>query len=295
MSGYFLAHYRGFQLGSGRSTHTASLSLLDMLRAYAVGFYKVAIELQEIRVRARFGTSDTKVSAMMRSQFEQLLALIKVECRNLGLDHTLSMTGGIEARYRERVAGKTLSTFSRGYTENDLLSDLDTLEMSFANELSGELIFRIAPDKIAYFEKDNLFGTDVTTSFPSATNDIRHAGTCFAAEQWDASVFHLMRVLERGLRVLATKFSIPFLNTTWHTIIEQIEAKVRRMDSSYGADWKEQQKFYSEAASQFMFLKDAWRNHIMHLGDVYDEGKSLSVLTHVRLVMQALTKGGLHE
>src|SRR5688500_15545408 len=113
------------------------------------------------------------------------------------------------------------------YTENDLLSDLDTLEMSFRNELRGEMIFRIAPDKNRYFEKDNMFGSEVASAFPSAIDDIRNAGTCYAVEQWDASVFHLMRVLERGLRVLATKFNIPFLNTTWHTVIEQIESKVR--------------------------------------------------------------------
>jgi hypothetical protein len=44
-----------------------------------------------------------------------------------------------------------------------------------------------------------------------------------------------------------------------------------------------------------MFLKDAWRNHIMHLSDVYDEGKALSVLRHVHELMQNLAKGGLHE
>ena len=36
-----------------------------------------------------------------------------------------------------------------------------------------------------------------------------------------------------------------------------------------------------------MFLKEAWRNYVMHVGDVYDEGKAFSVLTNVRMVMQA--------
>jgi hypothetical protein len=67
------------------------------------------------------------------------------------------------------------------------------------------------------------------------------------------------------------------------------------MNSSFGVDWKEQQKFCSEAASQFMFLKDAWRNHIMHLSDVYDEGKTLSVFRHVQELMRTLAKSGLHE
>lgn len=208
------------------------------------------------------------------------------------------MVTSIESNYRNKVANAKSEAYfgiAKPYTEADLVNDLNTLDMSFSNELRNGAIFRIASSRIVYFEKDDLFGLEVTNSFPSATEDIRNAGTCFAVEQWDASVFHLMRVLERGLRALANKFNIPFQNTTWHTVIEQIEAKVRRMDSSYGADWKEQQKFCAEAASQFMFLKDAWRNHIMHLGDVYDEGKALSVLTHVRMVMRALAQGGLNE
>ena len=68
------------------------------------------------------------------------------------------------------------------------------------------------------------------------------------------------------------------------------------MDSSFGADWKEQQKFYSQAATHFMFLKDAWRNHVMHARDVlYDERRALSVFTQVKEFMQALAEGGLSE
>ncbi len=299
-SDYALAQDSGFQLGSWRSnSKPAVISLLDMLKAHAIGFYKVAIELQEMRVRARLGPSDTKVSEYLLPQFNQLLTLIKAECRNLELDHTLNMTLGIEDRYKSKTSqsglGEIFSFGRQKYTEIDLLNDLDMIEMSFRNELSGPLIFRIAPDKNRYFEKDDLFGPEVTKAFPSATDDIRNAGTCFALEQWDASVFHLMRVLERGLRVMAIKFTVSFQNATWNTIIQDIETSIGGINPSFGADWREQRTFYSEAARHFRFLKDAWRNHIMHLGDAYDEGRALSVLTHVHELMQTLAKGGLHE
>lgn len=269
-----------------------------MLQAYATGFYKVAIELQELRVRARLGPSDTKVSDFVLPQFNHLLTLIKAECRNLELDHTFTMELGIEERYKRKTQGDRLGevfSFGQKYTENDLLSDLDTLEMSFRNELSGQLIFRIASDKNRYFEKDNLFGSEVSGAFPSATDNIRNAGTCYAVEQWDASVFHLMRVLERGLRVVAIRFNVSFQNANWNTIIQDIETSIGGINPSFGADWREQRTFYSEVARHFRFLKDAWRNHIMHLGDEYDEGKALSVLRHVHELMQTLAKGGLHE
>jgi hypothetical protein len=203
------------------------------------------------------------------------------------------MALGIESKYRSKKEGDRYPYEKYAYP--DLANDLAAIDISFSSELHEELIFRIASGKNDYFEKDDLFGPEVSSAFPSAADNIRNAGTCFAVEQWDACVFNLMRLLELGIRVLAIKFNVPFQNTTWHTIIEQIEASVRRMDSSFGADWKEQQKFCSQAASQFMFLKDAWRNHIMHLSDVYDEGKALSVLRHVHELMQILAKGGLHE
>ena len=265
-----------------------------MLKAYAVGSYKVALALQELRIHAGFSSRDGEVDKFDRPNILNFLAALKAECRNLELTHTLNMTLGIEEKYQRKTSPSVFS-YRDKYTYSDLVNDLDALDISFTSELREELIFRLPSERKNYFEKDDLFGSEVTSAFPSAVENVRNAGTCFAVEQWDACVFHLMRVLEQGIRVLATKFNVPFQNTTWHTIIEQIEASVRRMDSSFGADWKEQQKFCSQAASQFMFLKEAWRNHIMHLSDVYDEGKALSVLRHVHELMQILAKGGLHE
>ncbi len=47
------------------------------------------------------------------------------------------------------------------------------------------------------------------------------------------NVFHLMKTLERALHALAAKFGVPFEHETWHKVIEQIEKKVRGMDSSF--------------------------------------------------------------
>jgi hypothetical protein len=296
MIDYSLAPDNGFQIDSKCfNSKLRFLSLFDMLKAYAFGFYKVAIGLQNLRVYAGLCSSRDTINTSTQAEFERFLTSMKDECRNLELKHTLNMTLGIESKYRSKIESKGYSMRNAAYTDFDLLNDLDALDISFSSELREEVIFRLPSERNGYFEKDDLFGPEVTIAFPSAIDDIRNAGTCFAVEQWDACAFHLMRVLERGLRVLATKFSVTFNNTTWHNIIEQIESKIRKMDSSFGADWKEQQKFCSEAASQFMFLKDAWRNHIMHLSDVYDEGKALSVLRHVHELMRTLAKGGLHE
>ena len=53
-----------------------------------------------------------------------------------------------------------------------------------------------------------LFGDDVARAFPSSKGDIDEAGKCLALDRGTACVFHLMRILEIGLQLLAAKLGI---------------------------------------------------------------------------------------
>jgi hypothetical protein len=109
-------------------------------------------------------------------------------------------------------------------------------------------------------------------------------------------VFHLMRVLEIGLTVFATRFNVPSSHTNWHNIIEGIEKAVRDMpnDPQRSPDWKDQQEFFSQAASYFMIVKDAWRNYTAHMRGKYTEEEAETMLINVRGFMQKLATR-LHE
>lgn len=172
-----------------------------MLKAHAFGFYKVALALQNLRVHAELANG--KVDEFRRPLFEELLAMMKEECENLDLTHILNMTLGIESKYGSKVDPGKFSFRSHKYTYSDLLNDLDALDISLSSELREELIFRLPSEKKKYFAKEDLFGPEVASAFPSSIDNIRNAGNCFAVEQWDACVFHLMRVLEHGIQVLA--------------------------------------------------------------------------------------------
>jgi len=263
--------------------------LLDMLKKYAFSFYEVISRLQRELYSASLTGSSSYKSTLYSHQHKEILKLLKdvgAECEILALEHTSDLAAHFESCIREK---------DEEYSNQELLKDLETLNFSFANELRRRFFFRIADDKQKYFQQDDLFGSKVSAAFPYCVAEIQNAGTCYALEQNEACVFHLMRVLERGLSVLAIKFSVPFQHDNWHNIIEQLESKIRKMDPTFGTDWKEKQKFYSAAASQFMFLKDAWRNHVMHVRDVYDEGRAFSIFSHVKELMQSLAEGGLKE
>jgi hypothetical protein len=73
------------------------------------------------------------------------------------------------------------------------------------------VLYQIAPEKVQYFDQPHLFGEDVSDQFPSTILDIEEAGKCLAMSRNTSCVFHLMRVMEVGLRTLAATLKDPRL------------------------------------------------------------------------------------
>ena len=143
-------------------------------------------------------------------------------------------------------------------------------------------------------EHINLFGDLVAAKFPSSSHEITEAGKCLAVRRATACVAHLMRALEPALNSLATALDVPFAHSNWQNILDQIEKEIRkRANALHGPTWKADEQFYSEAAAHFRVLKDAWRNHTMHLRDRYDEERAETILQSVRGLCSTWLRGFL--
>jgi hypothetical protein len=250
-------------------------SLLDMLRSY-FPIYQIALSLQELRSTAELLKRNT-CSQPDAQGFRVLLEAIQRECLDHGLTHTSELAGRVIGRPSPETYGQ-------------MLSELNHLNDSLSSELEKEAIFRIPPERKGYFERNDLFGPEVATAFPSCARDIQKAGSCYALEQEDACVHHLMLVLERGLHALAAEVGAPYQRTNWQEIINGIATRLKSLPRGTKRD------FYLEVNAQFGFLKDAYRNHSEHAhDDPYDMPKALSILNHAREFMHELAKGGLSE
>lgn len=101
-----------------------------------------------------------------------------------------------------------------------------------------------------------------------------------------------MRVLERGLNALAAELGVKFENRNWHNVITDVETAIRDIQKSGGnssrQNWKEDLHFYSEAATNFHYFKDAWRNYTTHVHDTYSTERAKTIFDHVRGFMQHL-------
>jgi hypothetical protein len=263
---------------AGRGHPGRLWSLRDMLQSY-YPIYQIALSLQSLRTTAMFfkDTAHREPPQDEVKRFNVLLEMVHQRCLEYGLNYTSDMA--------KRILNKPMPG-----TYADLFSELDHLNDSLIHELEKEAVFRVAPERKDYFEQSDLFEPKVATAFPSCERDIRKAGSCYALEQEDACVHHLMLVLERGLNALAAKVGVPYQRSNWQNIIDQIASKLKSAPKGTERD------FYVEVNAQFGFLKDAYRNHSEHArDDRYDMSKALSILNYVLGFMQALEKGGLSE
>jgi hypothetical protein len=244
--------------------------------------YEITVDLQKLRVIAdRYlisGIGDGSINDTESRQFRELLQKVQRECPPLGFKQTSEIAESIDGR-------PTPATY------RELSIELAHLGDSLGRELKREGIFRIHPDRKNYFEQNALFGPEVAAAFVSCERDIQRAGSCYALEQEDACVHHLMLVLERGLKALAVRVGVSGHHSNWQVIIDEIEKKLKSSSLP-----RPERIFYNEVNAQFKFLKVAYRNHSEHAhDDPYDMEKARSILFHVRNLMQELAKGGLSE
>ena len=169
---------------------------------------------------------------------------------------------------------------------------LQELIYDLLDELSEPKFFYVAKDHRHLFETEAPFGAAVAETFHDANKDILAAARCLALDEWTACVFHLMRVLELGLRSVAEMVGLPAEQTTsenWKNIIDQIEKRIRSIESEpKSTEKREKLRVYSGAAVQFRYFKDAWRNHVSHSRAHYDLKEAESIWNHVKTFLEQL-------
>jgi hypothetical protein len=167
-------------------------------------------------------------------------------------------------------------------TRQAMLDDLDQHCFVWVDSAHAEL-----------FDQPDPWGATVADKFPDAAKDIEAATRCLALREWTACVFHSMRVLGHGLQPIATRFQVPFAVASWHAVIQGIEDGIDALRNKHGLTAQDRAdiSFYSEAASEFRYFKDAWRNHVSHERGNYDDKDAPRVYNHVRDFMQHIAKG----
>lgn len=269
------------------------VSLLDLMKAFAAR--DVLFSARDLRNRAALlFEKDSGIQVEMRATlfngFRDALRNFVDLCENLGLPMSSLHASQLLETINNPPAAKMLYSEYAGRIA-------DMLCVTVENEVSLRLYFEISPEKAGFYgDNTEPFGAVVAAAFPSITFDAGEANRCYALGRNTACVFHLMRVLEIGLGALAKQFNKPYDHTNWETIINQVEKAIATLDQDPNrpANWKGEREFWSQSASHFRVVKDAWRNYTAHARGKYDEQEALDMLGNVRGFMQKLATR-LHE
>ena len=230
---------------------------------------------------------------------DYFLTPIETECRNIAFCDSAEAVS--EFKSDLLLASNTANL---AVTFDEVKIRIDEIDRAIRREMKLHLFMYIPADRAEYYKSWGegkrktrgkelpLFGNAVNGKFPSTEYDITETGNCFAVARYTACVFHLMRVLERGLCVLAKAFNVNSDHTNWYQIIDDIENKITNMGKMQNkpADWKNDEEFYSQAISYLMIVRAAWRNYTMHVRAKYVEEEAELMIKNVRAFMQKLSE-----
>jgi hypothetical protein len=207
--------------------------------------------------------------------------------------------------------GGAFYLISSHLTWQQLFNELTVLRQAIEADLEKHLFVQIVERKAEKVEHLKGEWEAIWTAIPDAREDIEEAVYCYALDRNTASVFHLMRVVEWGLRSFCwhlgfkqTKAFIkakgvfkftPIEFETWERILGQLRPHAQeKIDKLKNRDRKQKlQEFYFSTLAEVEGFKDAWRNHVMHVRRSYSSEDSLAVMAHVRRFMNLLVSNGV--
>jgi hypothetical protein len=161
-------------------------------------------------------------------------------------------------------------------------------------ELEEQSFLYIAPDKVQYYQKNDIFGADIGNKFPKSREDLTNAGTAFAVGLNTSCVFHLMRVMEHCVQRFGRRLNvnIDVSKASWYEIMEEVNKQVKAMpggkNSSHARNLKKQR--FSAAAGRLDHVRLVWRNDVMHPKATYDAKEAFDVLTSVQAFLESIVR-----
>lgn len=231
-----------------------------------------------------------KVASEDEERLKMVLARLNRECERLCLTDSQNRIGHFESR----ISGCFESNFQM------IESELSGLRHSLLCDLQKRKFAFIQPEKAKFFEQEDAFGESGKPFKALASGkinvEIKEAANCLAVDLNNAAIFHLMRVVEFGLRALAKDLQVPIPDEDleykqWFIIIDQIRLAVKNKTPCPGMSDKEKsetREFYNGVMQEFEGFKDVWRNNIMHTRRDYSAKEAEAAFDRVRDFMWRL-------
>ncbi|MBR9971299.1 HEPN domain-containing protein [Magnetospirillum sulfuroxidans] len=273
-----------------RSKSRRLWSLLDMFKINAVRY--VLLGRQMLDARFIYHLSMFHQNGLLKRLFSSKKSLNEtgVSALRNEMETLLSFCDELSLPVSTAIISRKLDEPPATEPELTMLVDM-VLE-----EMDSQLFLTVPAHRAPYYDCEDIVSDDVINAFPQAYEEIKSSGTCFAAAQYTAAVFHAMRAVEIGVRTLIVALDIPCRGPRsidllgWQDMINMLSSKIRDIENlpSKTKNRDYDLLFYSELSAQFRFFKNGWRVRVAHGRATYDERQAEEVIDHVRSFFEML-------
>lgn len=237
--------------------------------------YSVARALEEICSGLQF----VKANEKDKGRLESLLSDLTQKLIEIG--SALCSSGfPLSGKLVENLSSK------KSLTAQEMTNLVRELSSRIQDEVSFGIFLKIPSDLEKYYDpKGVLFGQEVADRFNSAIDDVDEAGKCLALGRGTACVFHLMRIMEAGLKSVAKALGIPYA-PSWESYLKQINDRIEQKYKKKGVQWKKDEPFFRDVAAHLQAVKVAWRNPTMHIERSYNAEQAEEVFNATKGFMR---------
>ncbi len=176
---------------------------------------------------------------------------------------------------------RTINKINNGVMPLILHNELEQIQLRVLDELKRHYYYPVTEAYAAIYANVSPWGEGVYNNFPSARLDIQNAGRCLVLGQATAGVFHLMRVMEVGLKVLGREAGIAYA-PSWEAYLLQLGTKFAATHSGKPVSWKKKEPLLKDLSGDLAAIKIAWRNPTMHIVREYSISEAEGVYNAVK-------------
>ena len=254
------------------------VTLYDVLKYAAADFYKLSEDFRSFAMvpHKSYDPSQTQ-------RLQGAITVLHEYCDKLDLPLSQNQINAVVAAVNSM--------------DNDRINRaLDELQRRVQEELKAKVCFCLPGNKVKYWNLLWLVDTPIYDNFRSAHAEMQRAGHCFAYGENTACVFHLMRVVDFGLRKVAESLHITYDARNWMGIAKAIQKNMEQEYKTKTDDWKNSEPMYAEILTDIQAISRGHRNPVLHeLEKKYDEREAEHMINVVEGFMLHLAKHRFRE
>ncbi len=254
-------------------------------------FMKALDEMNHAQIVAHLGEHDDFVSLNDTTTIGEQLSRIKHVCIDLKMLRTM-----------ERISNIT-NLFSPGAasTYGTLCNEIYELFNAIERDAGDEYFCHYRKDRLVYLQNMDADWGLVFEKFKSTKEEIAVGIDCYALGHNTACVFHMSRVGEMGLRIIAQERGVKAIKgkkgipihvewANWGQVFAAMEPSIKEIKQKPNSGQRDAALvFYETILSDLHAIQSLYRDQTMHLRKSYDDGEAQSAMFRVRELMTTLS------